>query len=268
MPRTKEQNACLRQQRKKAILHAALSVYVEKGYAASEIIDVADRAGVGKGLVHYYFHNKANLFRELFITMMDLSEEHLKSHFCQEGKVLDLFKNYVTDRYKSVSENRERVLFFMRMTHELKMVFSEEEIKQFKWPHITIHLLSEAISRGMETGEIRSMSPKLLAVQFSGALSNGLAYFIRTMDIKAGEQVGRDELKPDGLKPAELKPDGLKPDGEDLDVRTCRTKIRPSPEGEKLNSEILDDEKFIQDIQDATESCMMILQPNWRFAHD
>ena len=91
----------------------------------------------------------------------------------------------------------------------------------------------------MENGEIRIMSPKLLAVQFSGALFDGLAYFIRTRDIKDSKQVG---------------PDGKKPDGED-------------PDDEKSDDKNPDDEKFLQDVQDATESCMMILQPNWRFVN-
>lgn len=93
------------------ILQSALAVYVEKGYAASEITDIAQRAGIGKGLVHYYFKDKATLFRELFITMMDKSNENVQSIFREQGSVLSLFERYVTSMYQCVLKTREMVLF-------------------------------------------------------------------------------------------------------------------------------------------------------------
>jgi TetR/AcrR family transcriptional regulator len=233
MPRTKEQNAEIRQQRKETILRAALSVYVEKGYSASEIIDVAERAGVGKGLVHYYYKNKANLYRELFTVMMDRSKEYMESIFYQQEPVLSLFEQYIRTMYQGVLENRERILFFLRMPHDLKMVFSEEEIKEFKWPHFTMQILSEVISRGMQTGEIRSMSPRLLAVQLSGALFHGLTYFIRGMDDKEKNTVGSTADSP-----------------------------------AKSLADLPDTNTFMQDIKNATETCMTILHPGWRWTHD
>jgi AcrR family transcriptional regulator len=55
------------QRRKEArpqeILSAALSVFVERGYAATRLDDVARRAGVTKGTLYLYFPNKEELFK-------------------------------------------------------------------------------------------------------------------------------------------------------------------------------------------------------------
>ncbi|MDB5083189.1 MAG: TetR/AcrR family transcriptional regulator [Bacilli bacterium] len=215
MPRTKEQNSRLRCQRMDEILKSALSVYVEKGYAASEIADIAGRAGIAKGLVHYYFKDKATLFRELFATMMDKSNEHVQSIFTQQGSVLSLFERYVTSMFESVLQNREMVLFFMRMRHELKLVFSEQEIKQLGWPHAFLHVLTETLSKGMPSGEIRTMSPGLLAMQFSGALFNGMSHFIRCIENQDGhlkhipESVAQEMQDAAASCMAILRPDAL-----------------------------------------------------------
>lgn len=56
-----------RQRRKEArpaeLAAAALEIFVEKGFAATRLEDVATRAGVGKGTVYLYFESKEALFK-------------------------------------------------------------------------------------------------------------------------------------------------------------------------------------------------------------
>jgi len=56
-----------RQRRKEArpaeLAAAALELFVEKGYAATRLDDVAARAGVSKGTVYLYFESKEALFK-------------------------------------------------------------------------------------------------------------------------------------------------------------------------------------------------------------
>ncbi len=49
--------------RPEQITAAALDLFVERGYAATRLEDVAERAGVSKGTVYLYFANKAELFK-------------------------------------------------------------------------------------------------------------------------------------------------------------------------------------------------------------
>lgn len=45
------------------LLAAALDVFVERGFAAARLEDVAARAGVSKGTLYLYYANKAELFK-------------------------------------------------------------------------------------------------------------------------------------------------------------------------------------------------------------
>src|SRR5438105_935360 len=59
-----------RQQRRAAILAAALEEFSARGFAAARLDDVAKRAGVAKGTIYLYFRDKQSLFQELVRAML------------------------------------------------------------------------------------------------------------------------------------------------------------------------------------------------------
>jgi AcrR family transcriptional regulator len=56
-------------ERKQQLVDAAMALFAERGYAATRILDICDRAGVAKGLFYWYFPTKLDLFAELVRTM-------------------------------------------------------------------------------------------------------------------------------------------------------------------------------------------------------
>ena len=67
-----------RERRKEArpqeLLDAALSLFVEKGFAATRVEEVAAKAGVSKGTLFIYFHSKEDLFKAVI-------QHNLSDHF-------------------------------------------------------------------------------------------------------------------------------------------------------------------------------------------
>ena len=55
------------EQRRQAILQAALEVFAAEGFAAARLDDVAARAGVAKGTIYLFFADKEALFEHLLI---------------------------------------------------------------------------------------------------------------------------------------------------------------------------------------------------------
>ena len=56
-------------ERKQQLVDAAIALFAERGYSATRILDICDRAGVAKGLFYWYFPTKLDLFVELVRTM-------------------------------------------------------------------------------------------------------------------------------------------------------------------------------------------------------
>ncbi len=49
------------------ILNAARDVFMEKGMAGARMQEIADRAGINKAMLHYYFRSKEKLFDRVFV---------------------------------------------------------------------------------------------------------------------------------------------------------------------------------------------------------
>ncbi|CAG7598214.1 hypothetical protein PAESOLCIP111_00207 [Paenibacillus solanacearum] len=157
-------------------MKGALKVYVEKGYAAAEIGDVAVQAGVARGLVYYYFKDKLTLFRELFLFMFEASNQHVQRHFEKKLPVLELLEVFVRSMYDNLLAQPDSFLFFMRMRHDMHVLFTGEELNEWKWHRDNLNRIRETLQNGMEAGEIRPMSPQLMATQYWGAMMHGLMH--------------------------------------------------------------------------------------------
>ncbi len=53
-------------EKRRAILHAAVKVFADRGYQGCRIADVAKEAGVAYGLVYHYFRDKEELLESVF----------------------------------------------------------------------------------------------------------------------------------------------------------------------------------------------------------
>jgi TetR/AcrR family transcriptional regulator len=216
LPRNREQNEEIRRQRRETIIRGALKVYVEKGYAAAEIGDVAEQAGVARGLVYYYFKDKLALFRELFTYMFDQSQKHLHSHFDKEDPVCEILEKFVSSMYNNMLEQSEGAQFFMRMRPDLNELFNPDELKNLTWNHFeNIEVIQNTLKRGMESGEIRRMAPKLLASQYWGVVMSGMMY-LRQMN---------QELQDQGKSKAEIAKT-IKQDIKDA-IACCMSLVAP-----------------------------------------
>ena len=68
--RRKGGRAAGRDERRAAILAAALKEFAARGFAATRLDDVARRAGVAKGTIYLHFRDKESLFQELVRSML------------------------------------------------------------------------------------------------------------------------------------------------------------------------------------------------------
>ncbi|MCF8362038.1 MAG: TetR/AcrR family transcriptional regulator [Prolixibacteraceae bacterium] len=60
----------LKVETEKKIIEAAKEVFVEKGLQGARMQQIADRAGINKALLHYYFRSKDKLFDAIFEDIM------------------------------------------------------------------------------------------------------------------------------------------------------------------------------------------------------
>ncbi len=68
MPRTKEQSAIIRAEKRQMIMNAALKLFAEDGYAHTSIGRIAQHAKISKGLMYTYFKSKEDLMQQILMS--------------------------------------------------------------------------------------------------------------------------------------------------------------------------------------------------------
>jgi len=139
------------------ILTAALEAFVENGFAATRLEDIAARAGVSKGTLYLYFESKEALFkaavRENIVPIIERAEQRVDEF---EGSSRDLLVEVVRGWWKAMHESR--------ITGLPKLVLAESsnfpEAARFYFDEVVVRvrgLFARALRRGIESGEFREL---------------------------------------------------------------------------------------------------------------
>jgi TetR/AcrR family transcriptional regulator len=87
-------------QTEEKIFEAATEVFIEKGLDGSRMQDIADRAGMNKSLLHYYYRSKDRLFNAVFemiaIQMMKKFAPVFDENTSLEDKIRFFFREHIS----------------------------------------------------------------------------------------------------------------------------------------------------------------------------
>jgi len=99
------------------ILAAAEEIFAEAGYVAASMAAIAERAGLPKANLHYYFGTKEQLYRRLLDTIADGWQETMDL-FTADSDPAEAFRLYVADKIE-FSRRRPRAskIFANEMLH-------------------------------------------------------------------------------------------------------------------------------------------------------
>jgi TetR/AcrR family transcriptional regulator len=148
-----------RERRKEArpaeLLAAALDLFVEKGYAATKVEEVAKMAGVSKGTLFLYYASKEELFKAVV-------RENISQRFDALAQLWDNFKGSSTDMLRIGLRAWWERIGSTKASGIPKLMISEEsnfpELAAFYSNEVVqpIHvLLEKVLQKGVDQGEFR-----------------------------------------------------------------------------------------------------------------
>ena len=154
--------------RPQEILDAALTLFAQKGFAATRLEEVAARAGVSKGTIYLYFESKEAVFKALVQeklgTRIGGFTEMLRAYEGSSAELLTLLlRNFGT-----IVSNSELVVLPKIVISEagnfpeLARMYREEIVSR------GLGLLGEVIERGTRRGEFKKI-PKEHAARMAAA---------------------------------------------------------------------------------------------------
>lgn len=135
------------------LMSAALDLFVERGFAATRLEDVAARAGVSKGTLYLYFSSKEDLFKEVvrggIVPAIERAEKQFEDH---RGRASELIRELLTGWWFSVGNTR--------LGGIPKLMIAESgnfpELAQFYYDEVISRghrLVAAAVQLGIDNGE-------------------------------------------------------------------------------------------------------------------
>lgn len=147
--------------RPEEITAAALESFIERGYAATRLEDVAARAGVSKGTLYLYFANKEELFKAVVregIVSPLVEMRHLVDAY--DGSTHELLSKLVHGWWERIGSTRlsgipKLLISEARNFPEIARFYVEEVVKPGR------DTLAAIMRRGVQRGEVRDIDPQV-----------------------------------------------------------------------------------------------------------
>ncbi|MDJ1158385.1 TetR/AcrR family transcriptional regulator [Chelatococcus sp. SYSU_G07232] len=136
--------------RQRAVLDAALEVFLAKGFAAARLDDIAARAGVAKGTIYLYFRDKEHLFQALL-------REAVGPVITRVEGLLPSFAGSTGDLLHMIAELMDREILQTRRKDLLRLIIAEGP----RFPWLSEFYWREVVSRGLAI--IRAVGARAVA---------------------------------------------------------------------------------------------------------
>lgn len=151
------------------ILETAKSVFMEKGYSDTSMSEIAERVGINRPGLHYYFRTKDKMFHAVFGSIVQSLVPQFQEILLQKdlpfaeriGQVIDVY-------YRMLQQNTYLPLFIIREMHRdmnlLITAFHSQPVSHF------FEELKEELQAEMDSGRLRQVPLRIVFCTFYSAL--------------------------------------------------------------------------------------------------
>jgi len=152
------------------ILDSALEVFVKKGRHGAKMQEIADKAGINKALVHYYYRNKENLYAKILEMVFRRFFPKLEKALSPDNTFAEQLRTIINAYVDLLNRNRHIPVFMAKELSEggetvSRVISGLMQDDKIKFPR----LLFEAIEKAIESGEIRKIDPRQFILTLIGS---------------------------------------------------------------------------------------------------
>lgn len=173
-PKTKEQNAQIRQKSMETIKEVALELFAHNGYHSTSISQIAKEAGVSKGLLYNYFSSKEELLQTIVLETIAVGERLMELLQVPEDPFLQL-KHLTDASLQTIKSNLHYWKLFTSLAFQTDVFTSLEPILKQK-QEVALKQLVEVFER------LEVPNPKQEAYLYSATLDGIFLHYIQLED--------------------------------------------------------------------------------------
>jgi AcrR family transcriptional regulator len=147
---------------KERILQAAQQEFVLNGFNGARMRAIANTAQVNKGLLHYHFGCKENLFEKVFVYVFRKSMQAFEEIIQLDGSLIESIERYVCLHIDKLLENPFIPIYILQETNRdpKKLV----KLMGHEMGNSIMHKFEERIKKEVEAGTIKPIDSRQFVV--------------------------------------------------------------------------------------------------------
>jgi len=144
MAKTKDENT------EEQILKAAKSIFQTKGMDGARMQEIADKAGINKAMLHYYYRSKQLLFEAVFKNAFSLLAPQLNAILNDDSSIEEKVKKFTSNYISFISKHPYLPNFIIQeLNRNPNFVLSLKENKNFPNIEKFKKQVDEEVSKGI-----------------------------------------------------------------------------------------------------------------------
>lgn len=178
MPRNKELNQKIKDERRQQILSNALMLFAKKGLSATKITDISSASDISQGLMYHYYKSKEEIFIELIRIAFARMNEACRWLISQPLTPKEKIAFAIEELLRLLEQNEDASRYHLLIAQATASEAIPEEAKNIikKENTFPYEAIAQIMTEGQQDGSIKKYDAKELSLVFWTSI-NGLAIY-------------------------------------------------------------------------------------------
>ena len=150
------------------ILRAASEIFLEKGHDGARMQEIADKAGINKALLHYYFRSKQKLFRIIFRKELQTMLVSIFSLISPADNFKEFLNKFIPGYLENVSSRKNIMRFILWELDKSPKEVAEWFLEVFQDGGFPGNPILLRVEKAIKDGEIRPVDPTNFVLSLLG----------------------------------------------------------------------------------------------------
>lgn len=169
-------------QRRTQIVQATTQLVAGKGYANTTLTDIAEGAGVAKGLVWHYFRDRDDLMRETLQHLVQQVREAVITNLEPTAPVPVVVREVLAGTATLPRTHATELEAIDQIAHNLRTPDGHQQISMRDYDAIYAEH-EQLLARGQAEGSIREANIRVMAVTYQGVIDAMIGYLQAHPDV-------------------------------------------------------------------------------------
>jgi len=182
------------------LLAAATELFAEKGFDATSVQEVVERAQVTKGALYHYFDSKQDLLYEIYHSIISVQLAELERILAAGGPADQMLRAIIVSLVETTAARLNQAVVFGREMHRL----DQNRLAAVRADRRRYHdLVRDVVARAQAAGDFAPVADADTVTQVIFGVVNQLPVWYRPSGTKSPAQLGSEiaDLILAGLRP-------------------------------------------------------------------